>query len=151
VSAFGFFGTLPVEGEKPSGHERAHALLHRGEILGRLSRRSCVAMAISAGLLILELNPVGIPIGQILIPKRNTGHNLGTTSLGYIPGSARLLIVTNACVNQRGYSGLTWPNSSASGRAASAAHQPSASGKNPKCTITLPSRNAARNSPAAPT
>ena len=44
---------------------------------------------------ILVFNPVGIPIGQILIPKRNTGHNLGTTSLGFFPGSDRLLIVAS--------------------------------------------------------
>lgn len=44
---------------------------------------------------VLVFNPVGIPIGQILIPKRDTGHNLKTTSMGFFPGSDRLLIVTS--------------------------------------------------------
>ena len=44
---------------------------------------------------ILVFNPRGIPIGQILIPKRETGHNLATTSMGFVPGSDRLLIVSS--------------------------------------------------------
>jgi lactonase len=52
-----------------------------------------VAMATQGRILVF--NPVGIPIGQILIPKRDTGHNLGTTSLGFFPGSDRLLIVSS--------------------------------------------------------
>ena len=52
-----------------------------------------VAMATQGRILVF--NPVGIPIGQILIPKRDTGHNLGTTSMGFFPGSDRLLIVSS--------------------------------------------------------
>jgi lactonase len=44
---------------------------------------------------VLVLNPAGIPIGQILLPRRETGHNLLCTSMGFYPGSDRLLILTN--------------------------------------------------------
>ena len=44
---------------------------------------------------ILAFNPKGIPIGQILLPKRDTGHNMLCTSMGFVPGTDRMLILTS--------------------------------------------------------
>ncbi|TNC13013.1 SMP-30/gluconolactonase/LRE family protein [Methylobacterium terricola] len=44
---------------------------------------------------VLVFNRSGIPIGQILIPGRDEGHNLRTTSLAIRPGTNDLYIVTN--------------------------------------------------------
>jgi lactonase len=44
---------------------------------------------------ILVFNPSGFPIGQILIPGRETGHNLRTTSMAFKPGTNDMYIVTN--------------------------------------------------------
>jgi len=44
---------------------------------------------------VLVLNPNGQPIGQILIPGRERGHNLRSTSLAIKPGSNELYIVAS--------------------------------------------------------
>ncbi len=44
---------------------------------------------------VLAFSPDGIPIGQILLPGREAGRNLLTTSLALKPGSDDLFIVTN--------------------------------------------------------
>lgn len=44
---------------------------------------------------ILVFNPNGIPIGQILLPGREDGHNLLSTSLAIRPGSTDLYVVTS--------------------------------------------------------
>lgn len=44
---------------------------------------------------VMVFNDNGIPIGQILLPGRETGHNLRSTSLAFVPGSNEVLIVTN--------------------------------------------------------
>jgi lactonase len=44
---------------------------------------------------VLVFNPAGYPIGQILIPGRETGHNLRSTSMAFKPGTNDLYIVTN--------------------------------------------------------
>lgn len=44
---------------------------------------------------ILVLNGMGIPIGQILLPGRDEGHNLLTTNMAFRPGSNDLLIVAS--------------------------------------------------------
>lgn len=44
---------------------------------------------------ILVLNKMGVPIGQILIPGREEGHNLRTTSMAFKPGTNELFILTN--------------------------------------------------------
>ncbi len=44
---------------------------------------------------LLVLNGMGIPIGQILLPGRDEGHNLLTTNMAFRPGSNDLLIVAS--------------------------------------------------------
>lgn len=44
---------------------------------------------------VLIFNQNGIPIGQVLLPGRNEGHNLQSTSLAIKPGTNDLYIVTN--------------------------------------------------------
>lgn len=44
---------------------------------------------------VLAFNPNGIPIGQVLLPGRDEGHNLNSTSMALRPGTDELLIVTN--------------------------------------------------------
>ncbi len=44
---------------------------------------------------VLVFNPNGQPIGQILIPGRETGHNLRSTSMAFKPGTNDMYIVTN--------------------------------------------------------
>jgi lactonase len=44
---------------------------------------------------VLIFNENGIAIGQILLPKRETGHNMRSTSLAFFPGTNDLVILTN--------------------------------------------------------
>src|SRR4051794_6451111 len=44
---------------------------------------------------VLVFNRNGIPIGQVLLPGREEGHNLSSTSLAIRPGTDDLYIVTN--------------------------------------------------------
>jgi lactonase len=44
---------------------------------------------------VLVLNKNGIPIGQILLPGRDEGHNLESTNMAIKPGTNDLYIVTN--------------------------------------------------------
>lgn len=44
---------------------------------------------------VLVFNPNGIAIGQILLPGREAGHNMRSTSVGFFPGSSDLVILTN--------------------------------------------------------
>lgn len=44
---------------------------------------------------VLVLNKNGIPIGQVLLPGRDEGHNLQSTSIAIKPGTNDLYIVTN--------------------------------------------------------
>ena len=44
---------------------------------------------------VMVFNPSGYPIGQILIPGRETGHNMRTTSMAFKPGTNDMYIVTN--------------------------------------------------------
>lgn len=44
---------------------------------------------------VLVFNDNGIPIGQILLPGREQGHNLISTSLAFVPGSNEILLVSN--------------------------------------------------------
>lgn len=43
---------------------------------------------------VLVFNPLGIPIGQILLPGREQGRFLKSTSLAFVPGAADVLIVS---------------------------------------------------------
>ncbi|TCK04244.1 lactonase [Marinobacterium mangrovicola] len=54
-----------------------------------------VYVAISGQGRILAFNPNGIPIGQILLPGRDEGHNLKSTSLAISPGSNDLYSVSS--------------------------------------------------------
>jgi lactonase len=44
---------------------------------------------------VLVFNRNGIPIGQVLLPGREEGHNLSSTSMAIRPGTDDLYIVTN--------------------------------------------------------
>ena len=44
---------------------------------------------------VLAFNPNGIPIGQVLLPGREQGHNLQSTSMAIRPRTNDLYIVTN--------------------------------------------------------
>ncbi|MFE0753234.1 SMP-30/gluconolactonase/LRE family protein [Inquilinus sp. NPDC058860] len=44
---------------------------------------------------ILVFNATGLPIGQILIPGRDSGHNLRSTSMAFKPGTRELYIVAS--------------------------------------------------------
>ncbi len=44
---------------------------------------------------VLVFNHNGMPIGQVLLPGRERGHNLRSTSLAIRPGTDEMLIVTN--------------------------------------------------------
>ena len=44
---------------------------------------------------VMAFNPNGFPIGQILIPGRDAGHNMRSTSLAFKPGTNDMYIVTN--------------------------------------------------------
>lgn len=44
---------------------------------------------------VLVFNRNGIPIGQVLLPGRDDGHNLNSTSTALRPGTDELVIVTN--------------------------------------------------------
>ncbi|WP_025591339.1 SMP-30/gluconolactonase/LRE family protein [Agrobacterium tumefaciens] len=51
---------------------------------------------------IMVFNPLGIPIGQYLLPGRDDGHNLRSTSMVIRPGTDELLIFTNDWDKGRG-------------------------------------------------
>lgn len=51
---------------------------------------------------VLAFNRNGIPIGQVLLPGRDEGHNLNSTSLAIGPGTDDLYIVTNDGGDGRG-------------------------------------------------
>ncbi len=44
---------------------------------------------------IMVFNKNGMPIGQILVPGREKGHNMRTTSMAFKPGTNEMVIVTN--------------------------------------------------------
>ena len=44
---------------------------------------------------VMVFNSSGFPIGQILIPGRDAGHNMRTTSMAFKPGTNDMYIVTN--------------------------------------------------------
>lgn len=44
---------------------------------------------------ILAFNPLGFPIGQYVLPGRDQGHNLRSTSMAIRPGTDEMLILTN--------------------------------------------------------
>lgn len=44
---------------------------------------------------ILVFNPLGFPIGQYVLPGRDQGHNLRSTSMAIRPGTDEMLILTN--------------------------------------------------------
>ncbi len=51
---------------------------------------------------VLVFNPNGIPIGHILLPERDQGHNLRSTSLAISPNSNDLYVVTSDGKNIHG-------------------------------------------------
>ena len=53
---------------------------------------------------VLAFNRNGIPIGQVLLPGREEGHNLRSTSLAIRPGTDDIYIVTNDAAGGQGAS-----------------------------------------------
>ncbi len=51
---------------------------------------------------VLAFNPLGIPIGQILLPGREENHFLKVASLAFVPGSREMLIVARDEIGRRG-------------------------------------------------
>jgi lactonase len=51
---------------------------------------------------VLVFNRNGIPIGQVLLPGREQGHNLRSTSMAIRPGTEDVYIVTNDAAGGRG-------------------------------------------------
>ncbi|MEG6502044.1 hypothetical protein, partial [Desulfovibrio sp. 1214_IL3152] len=51
---------------------------------------------------VLVFNPNGIPIGQVLLPGREQGRNLRSTSLAISPDSNDLYAVTSDHAGERG-------------------------------------------------
>ena len=51
---------------------------------------------------VLAFNGNGIPIGQVLLPGREEGHNLRSTSVAIRPGTDDLYVVTNDAAGGRG-------------------------------------------------
>lgn len=51
---------------------------------------------------VLVFNKNGIAISQILLPKRDQGHNMRSTSVGFFPDSDELVILTNDGNNGEG-------------------------------------------------
>jgi lactonase len=51
---------------------------------------------------VLAFNKNGIPIGQVLLPGRDQGHNLQSTNMALKPGTNDLYIVTNDGTNGQG-------------------------------------------------
>ncbi|MBB4003413.1 SMP-30/gluconolactonase/LRE family protein [Aurantimonas endophytica] len=51
---------------------------------------------------VLVFNPLGLPIGQYLLPGRDEGHNLRSTSMAIRPGTDEMLILTNDWDRGRG-------------------------------------------------
>jgi lactonase len=51
---------------------------------------------------VLALNRNGIPIGQVLLPGRDEGHNLSSTSLAIKPGTNDFHVVTTDGKGGRG-------------------------------------------------
>ncbi len=51
---------------------------------------------------VLVFNKKGYPIGQILIPGRDSGHMLRSTHPAFIPGTDQLIICSNDIENDGG-------------------------------------------------
>ena len=62
----------------------------------RVASEGNVYVAISGQGRVIVFNSNGLPIGQILLPDRDSGRNLKSTSLAIRPGSDELLIVANS-------------------------------------------------------
>lgn len=62
----------------------------------RVDSEGNVYVAISGQGRVIVFNRNGLPIGQILLPDRDNGRNLKSTSLAIRPGSRELLIVANS-------------------------------------------------------
>lgn len=61
----------------------------------RLDEEGNVYVAMYGQARVLVFNPLGLPIGQYLLPGRDEGHNLRSTSIVIRPGTDELLILTN--------------------------------------------------------
>ena len=61
----------------------------------RADRDGNVYVAMYGQARVLVFNKNGIPIGQVLLPGREEGHNLQSTSMAMKPGTNDLYIVTN--------------------------------------------------------
>ncbi len=62
----------------------------------RVDSEGNVYVAISGQGRIMVFNRNGLPVGQIVMPDRDKGRNLKSTSLAIRPGNHELLIVANS-------------------------------------------------------
>ncbi|WP_199520044.1 SMP-30/gluconolactonase/LRE family protein [Fulvimarina endophytica] len=61
----------------------------------RIDAEGNVYVAMYGQARVLVFNPLGLPIGQYLLPGRDEGHNLRSTSMAIRPGTDEMLILTN--------------------------------------------------------
>lgn len=82
VASFGSVVTYQFTGPAPDG--------------ARVDSEGNVYVAISGQGRVMVFNRRGLPIGQIVLPDRDKGRNLKSTSLAIRPGHHELFIVTNS-------------------------------------------------------
>ncbi|WAP69087.1 SMP-30/gluconolactonase/LRE family protein [Jiella pelagia] len=61
----------------------------------RIDAEGNVYVAMYGQARVLVFNPLGLPIGQYLLPGRDEGHNLRSTSMAIRPRTDEMLILTN--------------------------------------------------------
>ncbi|TWB08719.1 lactonase [Rhizobium sp. ERR 1071] len=79
----------------PFGSSVVYSFVGGGPDSLRIDADGNVYVAIYGQGRIMVFNPAGFPIGQYLIPGRDQGHNLRSTSMVIRPGTDELLILTN--------------------------------------------------------
>ncbi len=79
----------------PFGDVVAYRFTGAGPDSLRIDAEGNVYVSIYSQGRILVFNDLGLPIGQILVPGRDAGHNLRTTATAIRPGTDEMLIFTN--------------------------------------------------------
>ncbi|WP_261324437.1 SMP-30/gluconolactonase/LRE family protein [Rhizobium leguminosarum] len=79
----------------PFGSSIVYSFVGGGPDSLRIDADGNVYVAIYGQGRIMVFNPAGFPIGQYLLPGRDQGHNLRSTSMVIRPGTDELLILAN--------------------------------------------------------
>jgi lactonase len=79
----------------PFGSSVVYSFVGGGPDSLRIDADGNIYVAIYGRGRIMVFNPAGFPIGQYLLPGRDEGHNLRSTSMVIRPGTNELLILTN--------------------------------------------------------